>query len=160
MKHLIRTIIFMAIAFALVATPLTFAGEGEGADPCMEKSLYERLGGVNSIAVVVDDLLEALYVDSLLNANPAILAARDAIPMAALKFKLTAMVCHATGGPQTYTGRNMKDTHANLNINETEWAEMASVFKGILDKYEVPEKEQGELFAIIGSTKTDIVTAE
>ena len=36
---------------------------------------------------------------------------------------------------------------------------MAADFKKTLDKFQVPEKEQKELFAIIESTKKDIVVA-
>ncbi len=35
-------------------------------------TLYERLGGVYSIAVVVDDLVDRVMADPRLNANPAV----------------------------------------------------------------------------------------
>jgi len=35
------------------------------------KPLYDRLGGVYSIATVVDDFIERLLVNDTLNANPA-----------------------------------------------------------------------------------------
>jgi hypothetical protein len=50
------------------------------------KSLYERLGGVYSIATVVDDFIERLLVNDTLNANPAISEARGSRPKAGLKF--------------------------------------------------------------------------
>ncbi len=36
----------------------------------MPKSLYERLGGWNGIATVVDDFIDKLKTDYLLNENP------------------------------------------------------------------------------------------
>ncbi len=125
-----------------------------------EPSLYDRLGGVYSIATVVDDFIDRLLVNDTLNANPAINEARGQVPKAGLKFRLTAQVCQAAGGPEKYNGRSMKDTHAHLNITENEWQAMLADFKKTLDKFEVPEREQGELFAIIDSTKTDIVISE
>ena len=122
-----------------------------------EKSLYERLGGVYAIATVVDDFIERLLVNDVLNANPAIDKARTQVPKAGLKYRVTAMVCQATGGPQQYTGRTMKDSHVHLNINEKQWQAMLADFKVTLDKFEVPEKEQSELIAIVESTKGDIV---
>ena len=83
-----------------------------------EPSFYDRLGGVYNIATVVDDLIERLSVDEILNANPAIKEARDRVPKAGLKFHLTALVCQATGGPEKYTGRSMKESHQHLNITE------------------------------------------
>ena len=124
-----------------------------------QKSLYERLGGVYPIAVVVDDFIEHLLVDDTLNANPAILHARDRVPKQGLKFQVTALVCQVTGGPCKYAGRDMKAAHAHLNISEKEWQAMLSEFRKTLDKFSVPAAEQGELIAIVNSTKTDIVVA-
>lgn len=122
-----------------------------------EPSLYDRLGGVYAIASVVDDLIERLSADEILNANPAIKEARDHVPKPALKFHLTALVCQAAGGPENYTGRSMKESHLHLNITDTEWEAMKADFKETLDKFQVPEQEQNELFAIVESTKGDIV---
>src|SRR5262249_41126694 len=125
-----------------------------------KKSLYDRLGGVGPISVVVDEFINRLVVDATLNKNPAIKEARARVPAPYLKFHVTAMVCEATGGPCKYTGRDMKTSHAKLNISEKDWDEMAKVFKAVLDKFKVPEKEQQELFAIVGTTKADIVVAK
>ncbi len=157
MKNHNRSITLMSAVFAaLLAGSAAHAQTEEKAEP----SLYERLGGVYNIAAVVDDFIERLLVNDTLNANPAIDEARTRVPKAGLKFQVTAMVCQATGGPEQYAGRSMKDSHAHLNITESEWQAMAADFKKTLDKFEVPEKEQSELFAIIESTKPDIVISE
>ena len=122
-----------------------------------QKSLYARLGGVYNIAPVVDEFLEVLYVDDILNANPKIKEARDRVPKAYLKYQVTSLVCQSAGGPEKYTGRGMKESHQHLNITEKEWQAMEADFKKVLDKFKVPEQEQKELFAIVGSTKKDIV---
>jgi hemoglobin len=124
-----------------------------------EKPLYDRLGGVYAIATVVDDFIERLLVNDILNANPAIKEARDRVPKAGLKYRVTELVCQVTGGPQKYSGRSMKDSHKHLNITEKEWDAMAADFKVTLDKFKVPAKEQNELFAIVGTTRGDIVMA-
>jgi hemoglobin len=121
------------------------------------KSLYNRLGGAYPIATVVDDFIERLYVDDILNANPAIKEARDRVPKPGLKFRVTSLVCQVTGGLEKYAGRPMKEAHKDLNINEREWQAMLADFKKSLDAFKVPETEQKELFAIVESTKPDIV---
>jgi hemoglobin len=121
------------------------------------KSLYDRLGGVYSIATVVDDFIERLLVNDTLNANGAISEARARVPKAGLKFHVTTLVCEVTGGPCKYAGRSMKESHDHLNINEAQWQAMVADFRKSLDKFKVPAKEQEELIAIVGSTKTDIV---
>ena len=127
------------------------------ADEKQKQSLYQRLGGVYNIAPVVDEFLEVLYVDDVLNANPGIKEARDRVPKAYLKYHVTSMVCQASGGPEKYTGRGMKESHQHLNITEREWQAMLADFKKVLDKFKVPGQEQNELIAIVESTKKDIV---
>ncbi len=126
-----------------------------GAEP--QKSLYDRLGGVYPISVVVDDFIERLLVNGTLNANPAINAARQRVPKQGLKFHVTALVCQVTGGPCKYVGRDMHTAHAQLNISDREWQEMLADFGKTLDKLNVPKAEQSELLAIVNSTKPDIV---
>ena len=122
-----------------------------------QKSLYERVGGLNGITVVVDDFINRLVVNKTLNKNPAIDAGRKRSPAPYLKFQVSQLVCEATGGPCKYTGKAMKDSHAHLNISEKEWGVMAGEFKKSLDKFKVPAAEQKELFDIVGKTKADIV---
>ncbi|MBI5017155.1 MAG: group 1 truncated hemoglobin [Deltaproteobacteria bacterium] len=125
-----------------------------------QQSLYDRLGGLAPISVVVSDFIEVLVPDAVLNANPAIDAARKRVPAPYLKYHVTAMVCQATGGPCQYHGRGMKESHAHLNITEREWDRMVTLFKEVLAKHKVPAKETQELLDIVGSTKADIVVAQ
>jgi len=71
-------------------------------------SLYDRLGGVYSIATVIDDFIDRIMVDPRLNANPRVDEAHHRVPPAGFKYLVTEMVCWATGGPEKYTGRSMK----------------------------------------------------
>lgn len=122
-----------------------------------QQSLYLRLGGLAPISVVVNDFIDILVPDAVLNANPAIDAARKRVPPAYLKYHVTAMVCQASGGPCLYQGRGMKEAHISLNITEREWNRMTTLFKEVLAQHKVPEKETQDLLDIIGSTKADIV---
>jgi len=122
-------------------------------------SLYERLGGVFAIAAVVDDFIDRVMSDPKLNANPKVDEAHHKVHPAGFKYLVTEQVCWATGGPQTYTGRSMAESHEHLDINEVEWQAFLEDFQATLDKFEVPAAEQAELFAIVESTKSDIVIA-
>ena len=121
------------------------------------ETLYERLGGVYSIACVVDDLVDRVMSDSRLNANPAVNEAHHKVPPAGFKYLVTEMVCWASGGPQKYTGRSMADSHRHLNITPEEWRAFIDDFQQSVDKFHVPAAEQGELRAIVESTYDDIV---
>ena len=98
-------------------------------------SLYNRLGGVYSIATVVDDLIDRLMVDPRLNANPLVNEAHHRVPPAGFKYLLTEMVCWATGGPQKYTGKTMRDSHAELGITEAEWQAFLDDLRQTFDKF-------------------------
>ena len=149
-----RFMILCCAQLLLGGSTLTVAQEKSAASAT---SLYDRLGGVYAIATVVDDFIDRVLVNDVLNANPAIKEARDRVPKAGLKYRITEMVCQATGGPCTYTGRSMKDSHRHLNITEEEWDALVADFKASLKKFNVPQKEQEELLIIVSSTKADIV---
>jgi hemoglobin len=153
---IVAVLVMAAVLFAF-AGQLVMAQEEKAAEP--EKSLYERLGGVYAIASVVDLFVEKLLVNDVLNANPLIDEARKRVPKAGLKFHVTALVCSLSGGPEVYSGRTMVAAHAHLNINEEQWNAMVADFVATLNEFNVPEKEQGELLALVGPTKGDIVTA-
>ena len=123
------------------------------------QSLYERLGGAYSIAVVVDDFIDRIMGDPRLNANPRVDEAHHRVSAQGFKYYVTEQVCWAAGGPQTYSGRSMFDTHRELLITSEEWDAFMDDFHQTLAKFDVPERETGELVAIVESTRDDIVTS-
>ncbi len=119
--------------------------------------LYERLGGIYSIACVVDDLIDRVMIDPRLNANPAVNEAHHKVPPPGFKYLVTEMVGWASGGPQKYSGRPMRESHEHLNIMPKEWDAFMDDLQQTLDKFKVPGAEQAELKAIVNSTYDDIV---
>lgn len=144
----------LVVAILSLAWNGTFAVAQDNPTP----SLYERLGGVKPISLVVDDFIDRLVANETLNANPQIRAGRKSSPDAYLKFRVTNQVCQAAGGPCQYTGFAMKDAHVHLTITEAEWQVMLTELQASLDSFQVPAQEQQELIAIVESTKKDIVT--
>jgi hemoglobin len=122
-----------------------------------QPSLYERLGGIYSIACVVDYLVDRVMNDPRLNANPAVNEAHHKVPPPGFKYLVTEMVGWASGGPQKYTGRSMLESHEHLNITPKEWEAFMDDLQQSLDKFSVPAPEQAELKAIVNSTYGDIV---
>ena len=120
-------------------------------------SLYERLGGIYSIATVVDDFIDRIMVDDRLNANPRVDEAHHRVLPPGFKYLVTEQVGEATGGPQRYTGRAMNDSHRDLVITADEWRAFIDDLSQTFDKFAVPQQERSELFAIIESTRDDIV---
>ena len=120
-------------------------------------SLYDRLGGVYNIAVVVDDFIDRVMGDPRLNANPRVDEAHHRVSPQGFKYYVTEMLCWAAGGPQTYSGRTMGDSHRHLMITDEEWVAFMDDLQQSLDRFEVPQPEQGEVKAIVESTKEAIV---
>lgn len=140
---------------ALVVCAISWAGPAQAQEE--KATLYDRLGGTYAIASVVDEFIERLLVNTTLNANPAIAEARGRVPKAGLKFRVTAMMAQATGGPEVYTGRSMVESHAHLNINEREWRAMMAELDAVLYKFNVPDGERQEVLALVETLKPDIV---
>ncbi len=124
-----------------------------------KSSLYERLGGIYSIATVVDDFIDRIMVDPRLNANPRVDEAHHRVSPPGFKYLVTEMVAWAAGGPQQYTGRSMAESHHHLQITDGEWQAFLDDLQQTLDKFAVPTAEQGELKAIVESTREAIVAA-
>ena len=114
-------------------------------------NLYERLGGIYSIATVVDDLIDRVM------AAPRVDDAHHKVPPAGFKYLVTEMLCWAAGGPQKYTGKDMESSHRDLRITPSEWDAFMDDLAQTLDKFAVPAAERAEVVAIVESTRGDIV---
>lgn len=130
-----------------------------------EKSLYERLGGTYPIASTVDHLVDKIYVNKGLNANPILNAIHsDKSSKAGFKVMLTNWVVERTGGPKIYMpdqfgrGKSMKEAHPHLNISNREFDIIMAEAKQTFYAFNVPDKELGELMADLQSFRGDIVT--
>lgn len=121
--------------------------------PVKEASLYDRLGGKPAITAVIDDFVGNVAADARINGR---FANTD---IARLKARLVEQVCAGTGGPCTYTGRDMKSAHAGMGITEAEFTALVQDLVKTLDKFKVPAREKNELLGILGSMKPDIVAA-
>ncbi len=119
-----------------------------------EKSLYERLGGYNAIAAVVDDFVGRSVADKQLG---RFFIGHGTDSKKKLRQLIVDMICEATGGPCIYTGRDMKTVHTGLNITESDWQVSVKLLTATLDKFKVPQKEKDDVFAAVSGLKPDIV---
>ena len=136
-----RLTILAVSAFALMAGPAS-----------AQSSLYQRLGGYPAIKAVVDDFVGNVAADQRIN---RFFAKTD---IARLKQNLVDQICSGTGGPCIYTGRDMKSAHAGMGVSSGHFNALVQDLRKTLRKFKVPRKEQGELLAVLGPMKSDIVT--
>lgn len=114
-------------------------------------SLYQRLGGKPAIDAVVEQFVTNVAADGRINKR----FANTDIPR--LKRLLAEQICAATGGPCTYTGRDMRTAHAGMNITDAEFNALVDDLVKALDKFNVGAKEKQELLGALGGMKKDIV---
>jgi hemoglobin len=119
-----------------------------------EKSLYERIGGYNALAAVVDDFIVRLVTDKQFE---KFFAGHAVDSKKRIRQHILDQFCAATGGPCVYTGREMKASHGGLAITNADWEAAAKHLAASLDKFKVPEKEKGEVLAFVTTLKKDIV---
>src|SRR5262249_53154373 len=120
----------------------------------MKKSLYDRLGGYNAIALVVDDFITRLATDKRFE---RFFSGFSTDSKKRLRQHILDQFCAAAGGPCVYMGRDMKTSHAGLGITEADWDAAAKHLVEALDKYKVPAAEKDELLVFVVAQKKDIV---
>lgn len=122
------------------------------------QTLYERLGGVSAIAMVVDRFSDEIVKSAKLNVNPALKEWNQTDQLAGLKFMRTLWLCKAAGGPFEYTGKDMAEAHKDLHIKPEEFDEVGVEIAKALDHFKVPEREKQEVLAAIVSKKAEVVS--
>ena len=136
----------LALAILIASTP--------AAQAQTKKTLYERLGGYNAIAAVVDDFIVRLVTDKQFE---RFFVGHSTDSKKRIRQHILDQFCAAAGGPCVYTGRSMKDSHAGLGITDAEWDAAAKHLVASLDKFHVGDQEKKELLDFVVSLKGDIV---
>ncbi len=121
-----------------------------------EPSLYERLGGYDSIAALANDLVQRLQADSQLGRY---WQHRGEDGIRREKQLLIDFLCAAAGGPMYYTGRDMTTSHKGMRITESDWEVFLGHLRDSIARFELPAKEAADVLNFAQSTKGEIVEA-
>jgi hemoglobin len=143
----------IALAFCLLAavSATAAAQDSMAGGQMMQKSLYDRLGGIDAIKAVVGEFAGRVLADARVNKK----FAKSDAPR--LVLHLQEIVCQVTGGPCEYTGKDMKSAHKNMKVTAGEFDALVEDLVGALDKFNVPEQEKSDLLKILGPLKAQIV---
>ncbi|MEZ4793229.1 MAG: group 1 truncated hemoglobin [Gelidibacter sp.] len=99
----------------------------------MSKSLFERLGGRDGIATIVDDTVENHMNNA--NVSARFLPYKDQPEqLNVLKNHTIDFFATGSGGPVTYSGRDMETTHKGMNISPAEYMHVMDDIFAALDK--------------------------
>ena len=122
----------------------------------MTTSLYARLGESSGIRTLVDSIV-ARHLK-----NPTISKRYE--PLAGDPERLEVVTGHlcdfleaGTGGPATYQGKSMVETHRGMNISGEEYLAVLDDIVGAMQECEVDEATQKDILYIAYSLKPEIV---
>jgi hemoglobin len=134
------------------------------------KSLYERLGGIYAITLVINDFSDALIKNPIVGENSPNPNLRDwhrhkLNRLPGLKFMRSLWVADISGGPlkfvSTMSGKcplSLEKPHERFRISPIEFDAVAQELKKSLQKYSVPEREMNEVLQAFGAHKNEVNT--
>src|SRR6185369_3904376 len=114
----------------------------------MSTSIYERLGGDAAVDIFYRKVLSDDRISNFF----------DDVDMDRQRAKQKAFLTFAFGGPNAYSGKDMKSAHARMNLTEGHFNAVMENLGATLTELGVPPDLIGEAAAIALSVKSDIVS--
>lgn len=118
----------------------------------MPATLYERLGGEERIQRLVTDAIDNHYRNPLIGVRFEKIADRATAERHAVEF-----FCVGSGGPQTYTGKDLVSAHKGMNVSEQELVALIDDFVAAMTKNNYDQTEINDVVAILYSLTGDVV---
>lgn len=113
-------------------------------------SIYERIGGQEGIDRLVDDFYERVVNDSVLASYFKHASVGKIIEMQRV------FLAAATGGPNVYAGRPLRDVHHRLGISRYEFDRYVQLLVEALAETGLNEEDQKQVVASINIYAEDI----
>lgn len=118
----------------------------------MSKTLFERLGGREGIAAIVDDTVENHMSNTAVNARFLPLKEQPE-RLAIIKNHTIDFFVAGSGGPNNYKGKDMVTAHTGMNISPAEYMHVIDDIFSALDKNNIDEDSKKDVLAILWSLK-------
>jgi len=114
-------------------------------------SVYEKIGGDAAVNAAVDIFYRKVLSDD------RIAHFFDTVDMEAQHAKQKAFLTMAFGGPNNYTGKDMREAHKHMNLTEEHFTAVAECLVGTLQELSVPQEYIDEIVGIALSVKDDVL---
>ena len=118
----------------------------------MPATLYERLGGEERIKRLATDILDNHSRNPLIRSRFEKVSDRAALERHSVEF-----LCAGSGGPQTYTGRDLVSAHKGMNVSEQELIAAIDDILAAMTKNGYDQAEKNDVVAILYSLKGDVL---
>lgn len=117
-------------------------------------SLHDRLGGADALTAVVHAFYDRVLAD------PALAPYFTETDRAWLEKRQVQFFTQALGGPTGYRGRSMRKAHAELGVTGEDFDRVAAHLVATLESLEVAPALIGEVVAVVGPLKSEIVQTQ
>lgn len=114
-------------------------------------SLYDELGGAAAIDAAVDIFYRKVLADDRVSEF------FDTVDMEGQHAKQKAFLTVALGGPNNYTGKDMREAHKHMNLSEGHFNAVAEDLIATLEELDVPQARIDEVIAVVATTKNDVL---
>jgi hemoglobin len=114
-------------------------------------SVYEQIGGAAAVDAAVDIFYRKVLGD------PVISHFFDAVDMDRQIGKQKAFLTMAFGGPNSYTGKDMRNAHKHMKLTEQHFQAVAGHLQGTLKELNVPPHLIDAVMKIAASTHDDVL---
>jgi len=114
-------------------------------------SLYERIGGEGAVDAAVDIFYRKVLADERISSF------FDTVDMEAQASKQKAFLTMVFGGPNQYSGKDMREAHKHMNLTEEHFDAVVENLAATLTELGVSADDIGEIAAIAGSVKDDVL---
>ena len=116
-----------------------------------EKTLYEKIGGAAAVEAAVDLFYRKVLADPRINRH------FDAVDMDRQRAKQKAFLTYAFGGPNQYSGKDLRAAHASMKLEEGEFNAVMEHLGATLVELGVPAPLIQEAAGIALSVKNDVL---
>lgn len=139
-----------------------FAFGGLQAKAYADTSLYQRLGGKQSIEMIVSEFVDMTMRDSRIRINSRSNQYMSHCDPKTVKARLSAIICEEVGGPcrAGEAKAEMRKSMSALDFSEADWKAMREDFLAALNKYKVAEPDQTTLDQILDRARQRSVSAD
>jgi len=114
-------------------------------------SVYDDIGGEAAVNAAVDIFYRNVLSDDRISNF------FDTVDMAAQHAKQRAFLTVAFGGPNNYTGKDMRAAHKGMNLNDEHFGAVAECLVATLKELSVPQPQIDAVIEIALSVKSDVL---
>ncbi|MEU4240121.1 group 1 truncated hemoglobin [Actinoplanes sp. NPDC026619] len=116
----------------------------------MDASLYGRIGGEPAVTEAVNRLYRVILADDRLQPYFA------GVDLPRLKSHMVALLSQLLGGPESYSGRELRAAHAGLDITPGHYDLVGAYLIGVLAGLGAPDDLLNAVRTVLADTSDDI----